>query len=295
MTPLDSFPWPAPPGRSASPAWDGRSFHGDGETSRILAYATAPSHWSDNLTSLHETEAGRDHPIDQASRRLGVASMLKINGPAPVILDVGCSSGFVLEDLRQALPAAGLIGADYLSAPLEGLAERMPEMPILQFDLRKCPLPDACVDGITCLNVLEHIDDHGAALAEIHRILKPGGIAHVEVPMGPALYDIYDEYLMHHRRYRLDEVLSLARQAGFQVEKATHLGFVIFPAFWFVKRRNRKKMNLPAGEKARLVAAQIRSTRSNRLLGALVKLETFLGRFFSYPWGIRCVCVLRRP
>lgn len=295
MTSLDSFPWPSPPGTSANPSWDGRRFEVCGESSRILAYTTETSHWSDNLTSLHETEAGRDHPLDQASRRLGVSSMRKVTERAPVILDVGCSSGFVLEDLRRALPHAGLIGADYLRTPLEGLAKRMPEMPILQFDLRKCPLPEACVNGVTCLNVLEHIDDHVAALAEIHRILKPGGLAHIEVPMCPLLYDIYDEHLMHHRRYRLAELLTLARQAGFQVESATHLGFFVFPAFWFVKRRNRKKRGLPVEEKARLVATQIRSTRANWAFGALVKFETFLGQFLPYPWGIRCVCVLRKP
>ncbi len=295
MTAYAAFPWPAPPGTSVSPRWNGRSFDVGGETRRILAYATDSSHWSDNLTSLHETEAGRDHPIDQASRRLAVCSMRKLAVRAPVILDVGSSSGFVLEDLRRALPQAGLIGADYLRTPLEGLAKRMPEMPVLQFDLRKCPLPDACVDGVTCLNVLEHIDDHGAALAEIHRILKPGGLAHVEVPMGPALYDIYDEYLMHHRRYRLDELLTLARQTGFRVERSTHLGFMVFPAFWLVKRLNRKKLGRPAAEKARLVSAQIRATRSSPLFSALIKFETAVGRYLSYPWGIRCHCLLLKP
>lgn len=294
MTSLTTFPWPIPPGHNEVPRWDGRNFRTGTATCRVLAYDTDSSHWSDDLTSLHETEAGRDHPIDLASRRLAVASMRQLKSPAPAILDVGCSSGFVLEDLGRALPHASLIGADYLRAPLEGLARRMPEIPILQFDLRKCPLPDACVDGITCLNVLEHIDDHVSALAEIFRLLRPGGIAHIEVPAGPELYDIYDEYLLHHRRYRLGELVTLAQRSGFRVEQATHLGFTVFPAFWFVKRRNRKKLGLPAETKGRLVANQIRSTRANPLFAALIKLETVVGRFLPYPWGIRCVCVMRK-
>jgi ubiquinone/menaquinone biosynthesis C-methylase UbiE len=174
------------------------------------------------------------------------------------------------------------------------LAQRMPDVPILQFDLRKCPLPDACVDGVSCLNVLEHIDAHETALAEIYRILKPGGTAHIEVPAGPGLYDIYDEHLMHHRRYRLPDLVSLARKTGFAIEKATHLGFTVFPAFWWVKNRNRKKLTLPAEEKARLVAAQIRTTRMNHLFAALMKLETLAGRHLSYPFGIRGVVVLKK-
>jgi len=294
MIELEPFPWPAPLGHGGRPIWTGSNFEVDGKPVRILAYHAEASHWSEDLTSLHEAEAGRDHPIDVASRRLAVESMRRLAPAAPTILDVGCSSGFLLEELRAAFPQARLIGADYLSGPLEGLARRMPDMPILQFDLRKCPLPSGCLDGVTCLNVLEHIDEHEAALAEIHRILKPGGIAHVEVPAGPGLYDIYDEHLLHHRRYRLTELVAMARKAGFMVKKATHLGFAVFPAFWWVKKRNRRKLSLPMEEKARMVAAQIRSTRANPLFAGLVKLEIAFGRYFSFPFGIRCVVVLEK-
>lgn len=291
---LDSFPWPSPPGIAIKPRWTGSNFELDGKTSRLLAYDADTSHWSDALTSLHEMEAGRDHPIDVASRNLAVSSMQSIQQSQPIILDVGCSSGYVLEELRATMPDARLIGADYLRGPLDGLAARMPDVPILQFDLRKCPLPAACVDGVTCLNVLEHIDDHGAALAEVQRILRPGGVAHVEVPAGPSLYDIYDEHLLHHRRYRLSELISLAQKCGFVIEKATHLGFSVFPAFWWVKRRNRKKLKLSASEKAGLVAAQIRATKSNPIFAGLIRLETLIGRQIAYPLGIRCVTRLRK-
>src|ERR1035437_658514 len=294
MMPFDSFPWPPPQGSSTSAHWNGHSFEVAGQTTQVLIYAAESSHWSAELTSLHETEAGPNHPIDVASRRLAIASMKRIPGNAPVVMDVGCSSGFLLEELRQAHPQANLIGADYLRGPLESLAQRIPDIPILQFDLRKCPLPDCCVDGVTCLNVLEHIDDHAAALAAIYRILKPGGRAHIEVPAGPPLHDIYDEHLMHHRRYSLEQLVTMARHDGFEVLKATHLGFFIFPAFLFTKRRNRKKHSLPPWEKAKFVAQQIRQTRTSPFFTLLMSIETTLGRFISYPWGIRCVVVLRK-
>ena len=291
---LENFPWPPLPGTTSVPYWNGQHFITGESIGRILPYAVDSSHWSNDLTSLHEAEAGDDHPIDRASRRLAVSSMQRLTGQAPVVLDVGCSSGFVLRELQKSLPGAELIGADYLRGPLEGLAQRMPTMPILQFDLRKCPLPNACIDGVTCLNVLEHIDDHEKALDEIHRILKVGGIAHVEVPAGPGLFDIYDEYLMHHRRYRLGELIAMAQKSGFTVEQATHLGCFVFPAFWWVKNRNRRKMHLPTEEKARLVAAQIRATKVNAVFAATIQLETLIGSFVSYPLGIRCVAVLRK-
>jgi SAM-dependent methyltransferase len=63
---------------------------------------------------------------------------------------------------------------------------------LLHFDLRHCPLPDGSFDGVILLNVLEHIKEDAAALRQIARILKPGGIAAIEVPAGRGLYDIYD-------------------------------------------------------------------------------------------------------
>lgn len=291
----DTFPWPSPAGTTQRPRWNGGSFDLGERNTRVLVYAVDSSHWSDDLTSLHEAEAGRNHPIDLASRLLAVRSMSRLAASAPVLLDVGCSSGFVLDDLRRALPRAGIIGADYLRGPLESLARRVPDVPLLQFDLRQCPLLDACVDGVTCLNVLEHIDDHGRAIREIFRILKPGGIAHIEVPAGPSLFDFYDEHLMHHRRYRRRELLALTAEAGFAVTRTTHLGFFVFPAFWWVKKRNRRKMTASPSEKARLVARQIRATRINPVFSILTKMELMLGRYVSYPWGIRCVLELRKP
>ena len=295
--PLAVFPWPTPPEAVEAPIWhDGRFWLG-GQEKRVIAYDATDSHWSAELTDLHEAEAGSHHPIDQASRRLAVRSLTEFlpnELSAPTVLDVGCSSGFIVEEIRAALPGAVVIGSDYILPPLEKLAARLPGLPLLQFDLRHCPLPDACVDAVTALNVLEHIDDDGAALGEIFRILRPGGVAHIEIPAGPGCYDIYDEQLMHHRRYRLRDLVKMARTGGWQVLRATHLGCLIYPAFWLVKQRGRRLLKLPDAEKKARVASQIRQTSDSAILGAALRIEEFLGRFVSFPFGIRCVVVLRK-
>lgn len=295
-TTLNPIPWPTPPGADAAPTWDGAGFHLGLTSRRVLAYDVADSHWSGDLTELHEAEAGSHHPIDQASRALAVQSLVRwLPAANGVVIDAGCSSGFVLEEIGRALPEAVLIGSDYLMAPLEKLGARLPQIPLLQFDLRRCPLPDACVDGVTALNVLEHIDDDRAALANIARILKPGGVAHIEVPAGPGLYDIYDEHLMHHRRYRLRDLEGLARDCGLTVLRGTHLGFFVYPMFAAVKLRHRRLLGASAATKRQKVAAQIKQTSRSRLLALAMRLELALGRWVKYPIGIRCVVVLRKP
>ena len=124
------------------------------------------------------------------------------------------------EDLLKEIPQAAIVGADYLPNVVLRAARRVRSAPFLQFDLRNCPLAGDCLDGVTALNVLEHIDDDFTALREIQRILKRGGLAHLEVPADPSSFDLYDEVLMHFRRYRLRDLTTKARDAGFAILKA---------------------------------------------------------------------------
>jgi SAM-dependent methyltransferase len=215
---------------------------------------------------------------------------------AQVMLEIGCSSGFLLEELRAAFPPAFVIGADVVRGPLLALAKSQPGQPLLHFDLTRCPLPDASVDVVFLLNVLEHIEDDAAAVRQLLRVLKPGGIAIVEVPAGPELYDAYDELLMHHRRYRQADLLRMFTQTGFELLRQSHLGFFAYPPFYLVKRlRRRKREDLTPEQKQALVSQDINQTGGNPLFGALMRLELWMGRKISYPFGIRCLLTARKP
>ena len=188
-----------------------------GETRRILAYGSAPSGWTDHLTDLHEATAGSDHFIDVASRAHAVSEVARVaSRPGAVILEVGISSGFLLNEMIARLPQATFIGADYTLGTLERAAQRLPgHVPLLQFDLTECPLPTASVDAAVLVNVLEHIEHDTAALAQLHRILKPGGAVIIEVPAGESLYDRYDKALLHWRRYGMSTLVRRMKDAGF--------------------------------------------------------------------------------
>lgn len=292
---LDNFPWPKPRACDELPLWRGDGFLVGGEIRRILEFGAADSHWSSELAEFVEEEGGSNHPMDRASRRLAADSLKRfLATDTPILLDIGCSAGYFLEEIRRILPKAALIGSDYLIPPLAKLAERMPGLPILQFDLRCCPLADECVDAVTALHVLEHIDKDEEALAHIYRILRPGGIAHIEVPAGPHLFDVYDEYVMHHRRYRLAELKMMAHRLGFKILKSTYFGCLLYPAFWLVKKRNRCFSNRHKRDPAAQVRAQIRDTVSSKLIEGLMRIELRLLRAMSFPFGIRCVLIMRK-
>ena len=251
--------------------------------------------WSDQLEELHE-EASRTHFIDQWTR----SAMLARLGPlpqAPCIADIGCSTGFLLEDLRVAYPDALLIGIDLLAARLRKAHEAVPEARLLHADACSLPVADASVDAVVSANLLEHIADDGLALSEIARVLKPGGRAAVVVPAGPRTYDYYDRFLGHERRYARHELARKAREAGFEVIEDRYLASLIYPAFWIIKTRNRRRYGrLEGAALAARVARDIASTSDSRVGRLLWPLEERMGRAgVRAPWGIRSLTVLRRP
>lgn len=292
------FPFTLPPVEpgGANPEWTGHNFSVNGKSVPVLSYSSNAEGWSDELTYLHELHAGENHFIDIASRQLALAAILRHQQPtAPItILEVGCSSGYMLKALKNKFPQAMVIGSDVVYQPLVDLSQNLLNTPLFQFDVTQCPLPSNCVDVIVMLNVLEHIENDKLALEQIHRILKPGGLLVLEVPAGPHLYDYYDKALQHFRRYRLADLCKLLTENKLRVEQKSHLGFFIYPAFALVKKLNQRKADLSQEEITHLVANSIKRTKQNLLLKWLIQLELALQKFISFPCGIRAVVLAKK-
>jgi hypothetical protein len=100
-----------------------------------------------------------------------------------------------------------------------------------QVDITRVSLPNASYDVVIAHHVLEHIDDDRRAMAELFRLLKPGGVAILSVPINMSRHDTYENPLIrtpaervahfgaedHKRYYGLDFAERLAAQ-GFAVE-----------------------------------------------------------------------------
>lgn len=281
------LPFYIPPTRvdTAPPQWDGLNFVFDGQRTPVLEYSENFAGWSDDLTALHEEAAGDSHPVDLASRYDALQQVSKyLPSTQSVIMEIGCSSGFLLNDLVKKFPKTVLIGADVVKEPLYRLAKSLPGIPLLRFDLLKCPLPDNSVDVLIMLNVLEHIEHDVDALKKAFNLLKPGGALIVEVPAGPALYDAYDAELQHFRRYSPIELQNKLKQAGFIVTRRSHLGFLLFPAFAAVKLINkwRHKKNTA------IVRQQAANTSASWLVKIAMMVESKFLSGVHLPFGIRC-------
>lgn len=296
---MSSFPFALPPlpESAATPLWTGRGFQVGAKLEPVLSYAIAnDSGWTDDLTDFHESAAGDRHYIDVASRRNAVSRLHKwMRGERPVVMDIGCSSGFLLRDFREAFPHAQVVGADYVPAPLHKLARAHPDWPLIQLDLTKSPLPDACLDVASLVNVLEHIGDDALAMRHVFRMLRPGGVAVIEVPAGPQLFDVYDKQLMHFRRYDRTGLHALLAGAGFEVHDESFIGCFVYPPFALIKRRNKRYLSLPDPEQMKIVQGSISMASENPIMNAVMRVEEMLRYSVPFPFGIRCVAVGRKP
>jgi SAM-dependent methyltransferase len=251
--------------------------------------------WSDELEQLHE-ESSRTHFIDVWTRR-AMISRLGLLPRSPVVIDLGCSSGYLLEEMCRTLPDAELIGVDLVAAGLRKAHELVPEAVLLQADICALPVEDMSVDAVLSANLLEHVPDDARALREIHRILRAGARAVIVVPVGPGNYDYYDRFLGHERRYARGEIARKARAAGLVVLEDIHLGAPVYPLFWLVKQRNRRRYEHLDGD---LLEAKVRADIARTAGSVMGRLacrieDRMLASGVRLPFGVRGLTVVARP
>ncbi|MEM6666737.1 MAG: methyltransferase domain-containing protein, partial [Pseudomonadota bacterium] len=102
-------------------------------------------------------------------------------GPGETIVDIGCGNGFLTVELARAVGDSGrVVGVD-LSAPMLASArDRCAGFDWVEFHEAPAdamPLADGAAHKAVSIQVFEYIPDLAAALAEVHRVLKPGGRA----------------------------------------------------------------------------------------------------------------------
>jgi len=282
----------APPGADLLPEFDRGWVIGPDERQPFLNYADhGTSNWSDELEAFHE-EASRTHFLDVWTRE-AIVNRVAPAGAGTTIVDLGCSTGYLLADLQLRYPEASLVGVDLVSSGLTKAHRLVPAARLVRADVCELPFADDSVQVVVSANLFEHVPDDSGALAEVRRVLEPGGRAVIVVPAGPGTFDYYDRFLGHERRYARGELAAKAQGVGLEVVEDGYLASLLYPAFWFVKKRNRRRFDgLRGDELEAKVAADIAGTSDSGVGRALRRIEERLP--FGLPFGIRGLTVLRR-
>jgi SAM-dependent methyltransferase len=161
-----------------------------------------------------------------------ILDALRRHGPAPParVVDLGSGGGTLIARLRD-LGYAPL--AVDRSAPLLARLVHLGLATGCRADAGALPLPDGSIDAVTAGEVLEHLPDDGGVLAELRRVLRPGGVVVATVPAHPSLWSRADDLAGHLRRYTLHGLGGVAEAAGLRVIRLHYWGFPLARLFHF--------------------------------------------------------------
>jgi SAM-dependent methyltransferase len=150
--------------------------------------------------------------------RLIAAALARTDGLPRELLEVGSGNGFVAASLRErGVEAAAVEPARAAAAVSAGRG-----VPTLCGTLEDLRLPSGTLPALGVFDVLEHVADPRPLLAEIRRVLAPGGRLAVTVPAMPALWSDSDVLAGHHRRYRRAQLIDDLHDAGFEARECRY-------------------------------------------------------------------------
>ncbi|MHB8875158.1 MAG: class I SAM-dependent methyltransferase [Myxococcaceae bacterium] len=121
-------------------------------------------------------------------QRLGSLLRLAEGHALGRVLDCGCGEGALLPSLSAAAREVSAVDLDVRAADRLVQTLRLPNVSVLRANIDRLPFPDASFDAVFSADVLEHLPVLEPGLAELRRVLKPGGSLFVSAPTENLVY-----------------------------------------------------------------------------------------------------------
>lgn len=244
--------------------------------------------------SLKPTRWGSDPeffgPRHEAREGILLETLLPHLSPGARVLDAGAGAGHMAN--RLAARGYAVVGVDQSEEFVaHATAQAVPGARFQVGDVTRLDFPAGAFEAVVAGEVLEHVAEHVRAVAELYRVLKPGGVCLVSVPADPTLWDDSDDWAGHVRRYTEAELRSLFDGRGFEVVTLFRWGFpltrlyhrwVYLPMLRRKSRRDSGPSKPLTGWKKGVARALAVAFRGDRL-------------FDGSPWGIGYVLLARKP
>lgn len=203
------------------------------------------------------------------------------------ILDVGTSTGTNLRLLRS-LGYRDVCGVDVSLEAIRYCRDKGLGI-VLQGDACDLPFASSQFDLVLATDILEHLDDDGRALAEIYRVLKPGGHALITVPAFPFLWGLQDEVSHHRRRYRQKRLRGLLDDAGLSCRTLFYFNFLLFWPIWLARQIIRVARIRLRSEN------DVNNPLINWVLTRVFGLDIWCAPWLRPPFGVSLLAICSRP
>lgn len=208
--------------------------------------------------------------------------------PLPRIVDCGSGTGRNLDWLAE---LGRPVGVEL--TPLGLAVGRRKGRPLVHGSVTALPFPDAAFDLATSFDVLYCLDDRSerAALAEMWRVLRPGGFVLVNAAAFSALRGSHSALTHEVRRYTRRSLADRLRAAGFEVERITYTNASLFLPTLAV--RGWQQISGRAAEPSEADLA-VPSPVVNAILDWILAVEAAVLRVMNLPFGTSVMALARK-
>ncbi len=221
-------------------------------------------------------------------RDMIVRLLFSLNIPRDAhVLDVGCAGGSLLKYL-ESLGFIHTYGIDLSDAAIARCKYK--GLNILKMDATQTRFQEQFFDVIIASDVLEHIQEQHAALAEWYRILKRGGLLVIFVPAFSLLWSRHDEVLHHYRRYSAPTFREVLRKAHFRIIRLSYWNCSLFFPISFIRLLQHFIIRERSDKDQLYELPQI----LNQCLIALLKLENWILQKFNFSFGVSLFAVAKK-
>jgi SAM-dependent methyltransferase len=152
----------------------------------------------------------------------------------------------VAPGLRPRLPIEGTHFVDISAPALAQLRERAAS--VVLDSITSLPFADGSFDLVCAFDIVEHVDEEDLALSELARVSAPGAALLLSVPLHPAFWTPFDDFVGHCRRYEPQRLLVKLGEHGFAVESSAVFGmqpkssWLLDFGIWALVHRREKAM-----------------------------------------------------
>lgn len=232
--------------------------------------------------------------------------------PPRDVLDAGCGTGGMLRKLAERYPSARLRGIDFSPHAVAFASGRTSmhaatrgndalsthpraDLELARASVSAVPFPDASFDLVVSLDVLYHagVEDDVAAMAELTRVLRPGGTLLLNLPAFESLRSSHDRAIHTARRYRKADLVDRLRRAGLEPFRVHYWNGFLFPALAAVRWLRRRETR----DDAPVAPSDVRplATPINRALETALAVERGWLQHAPLPFGLSVLALSHRP
>ncbi|MBX4205638.1 class I SAM-dependent methyltransferase [Candidatus Microgenomates bacterium] len=205
--------------------------------------------WNQVPEDYYEKETAKN-PLKRYWHSLKVKTFTELtkNLNPKTILDDGCASGRMANEISKVFPKAKVTAIDVYKKSIKYGSKKYPHIKFVQADAHKLPFRSNSFDLVTCYEVIEHLVDPGKALMEMKRVMKKNGRTLVAMDSGNWLFRIVwwiSEKTIsrvwqgaHLHPFKHTELESLIKKCGFKIVKK-HFSHYSMEVSFLLKKNNK--------------------------------------------------------